>query len=91
MGIAAGAAVWVRRTHPALKIHQLLARLLEKSSGFRSSASRATLLANVLKHDRGLRHDVEVYDFATRRDELPAGCSGHAVRFDAWKIEKSWG
>ncbi len=33
MGIAAGAAVWVRRLHPRNKIHQLRAQLPEKHAG----------------------------------------------------------
>jgi hypothetical protein len=58
VGIAAGAAVWVRRTHPGDKIHQVQARLLEKSGGFRSSTSSAAPMANVLKQNPRMRRNL---------------------------------
>jgi hypothetical protein len=91
--------------HPGDKIHQLHARLLEKSSGFRSSPSPAAIMALIVALARrmGAQTGVrlsrvwrqqragEVYDFATRLDEPPASFCNHEVRCHTWKTEKSWG
>src|ERR1700683_210650 len=59
--------------HPADKIHQVPAQLLEKSGGFRSSTSPTAQVANVLKHDPGMRRKLAF--------QLPGTGTGGAAEF----------